>query len=572
MNAYRRLFIIALTLFAYTTPLGAVGPVDTLAVIPENAWAVITLNDLAGIDGKIVSLQKELGFKAVSPLLLAKAEVEIVEGLDESGTTALVVMPPNPQSGMAINLLLIIPTTEEMKLLAYINPRPLEKEPGYTRVTIKNEEAFVGSKNGFSIIGKDLETVKAVVGATKGIGGRVSSMQIDRFKANDITIYADIEALRKSPMFPMISMGLAGLVGPNNLATYKYLQIGAKLDVQGFTLETVYARAGDTDAAETLKTSKSLLCGLAEGDYVLVGGAANGPGDFSVRRSVETLISNPQLSTMYAIDKRGVLMQKLEPVLGGVVRGSFGLCNLPESADGFIGLVKVIEAKEDAREMVQAHRAVMELIKDDFFMDPQIKQMVKMLVYEENAENAEQVSIHHMRLDLKAELEDGEGGSPTKKQQIEWMASLKQLLGSEGILFRMAAVDQRNVLITLGGGREFFDRCMGAVRSGNAAIVAQPGYSQLQPRLSSSRAMEMYLDIDQLFGMIRRIQIAMNQRPLPEFPLAKVPMLISGRQIKPGVNEHIVFLPKENFEPIKAVIMSMTAKALSPGGGLPLEE
>ena len=64
-----------------------------LEQIPSDALAVVVINDLSDLSSKIEKVAKQINAPAAPPLLMLKTLTGIQEGLDESGSVALAILP-----------------------------------------------------------------------------------------------------------------------------------------------------------------------------------------------------------------------------------------------------------------------------------------------------------------------------------------------------------------------------------------------------------------------------------------------------------------------------------------------
>ena len=89
---------------------------DILKLVPESAWGFVVVNQPAAADAKLQALARQVQLPLPSPLTLLKQRFNVREGLDENGTMAMVVLPPEGDAP-APSELLLIPVSDYGKFL-----------------------------------------------------------------------------------------------------------------------------------------------------------------------------------------------------------------------------------------------------------------------------------------------------------------------------------------------------------------------------------------------------------------------------------------------------------------------
>jgi len=532
------------------------GTPEVLSVVPANAWAVLTLRDLAGLNTKITKEMARLELPPVNPFLLAKGSLEIVEGINEKGTAALAVMPPSPLTTTPLNLVLFVPTSDRDKLLAFVGPKPVED--GYQKVTLKGKETFVGTKGGYTVFGADLETVKSIVAAKSGIGSKFCEHQLRRFAVNDASLHVNVAQLSSEPSFimlaTMLSQATGGSIGA--LKDYKTWQLSLRLDPEGLALEVYSERTTAGPQKPIWGTKRELLAGLPGEPFVLAMGMSEGEGRGSARLVEKTL---DQVSKIGAIDpsRRKELEEAIGPLSEGVVQTGAVLSALTPGPDGLIGFAKVVETKGPAREMLDKLAPLLELLKSGVVIEPQAVATLNRLEYRRSAETLGNVLIDHLVVDL--------AGLEATDEEL-----LRKVVGEEGILIRIGAVDDKHTVATFGGGLARFEAVAETVRSGAAALRSHPGITKASSKMPAERSLEVYFALDRFATLVRDVLGVLDEpSPLPAMPGGDVPVSIVIYPVGAAGEQVDVFVPSGVICEIKTLAMDKMARAISPGAMLP---
>ena len=115
-----RPFLLLLVAFSLLpNPSPAAPPI--LNAVPEDAWVVVTLRDLGGLDAKLARLINPMMPIPIRPLMLVKGQLSIVQGIDETGTAAIALLPGVAGETEPTHVVMWVPTTDRAKLLAFLS-------------------------------------------------------------------------------------------------------------------------------------------------------------------------------------------------------------------------------------------------------------------------------------------------------------------------------------------------------------------------------------------------------------------------------------------------------------------
>jgi hypothetical protein len=480
---------------------------DVFAVIPADTLAAITIRDPAGLDAKLRDLGSELGFGSVSLFLLAKGQLQMVEGIDEQGTIAILLVPNVEAPDARHDMVLLIPTTDRAKLLAFLAPEPVEE--GYDKVRIKQQDTYVGTRGSFTVLTPKLETAKRVVAAKEGMASQLSAYQRKHLQVTDVSVLINVKALasgsgRADFKRLMTVLGLR----EKELGDYKFWQLFARMEPSGATVEVYTERikgaAQDSDDA----THEGLLAGLPDEDFVTAVGMAGGTLERRTVYTTEVLLDYLEASGGLDASRRGDLVEAVRKMSAQAVRASQMASLLPEGPDGLFGLVKLIETRDDPRRLINAIENFVAILKSGVIVDPVLAKAIERITYRRSAEQVNERPVDHLFMDITA-LKDVDEGL------------VKKAIGQDGVLVRIGAVDERHILVTIGGGLERFEALAAVVREGRSPLAGNAGVVRAAAKLPASRSVEAFVAVDRLAELVKRVARVMDM-DVPPITVAKL--------------------------------------------------
>ena len=122
---------------------------DVLKLVPDSASGLLVINHPAAVDAKLQALAGEMQLPVPSPLALLKGIYGIQEGIDENGTIALIVLPPEVEGGLPTPVLLI-PVTDYAKFLSSMKPEKATDE--VTKIEVRNVSACARQIGGYAAL------------------------------------------------------------------------------------------------------------------------------------------------------------------------------------------------------------------------------------------------------------------------------------------------------------------------------------------------------------------------------------------------------------------------------------
>ncbi|MCB9851003.1 MAG: hypothetical protein H6817_09915, partial [Phycisphaerales bacterium] len=522
--------MLACGLLVGNVPAARGADADILKAVPEGAWAVLIVRNLGELDQKLMGLSQQLNVPPMSVLTMAKATTGLMNGVNDNDAAAFVLMggPAVMQGQFDQAMALIVPTANYADLTA--NMAPEDAGEGVSKVMIAGQPSYIASFGKYAVAGASPMAVKAVVAAGEGagVGNGWTNYQRTRFAEDDVTLFLNLKAVFSDPMLSQMLQGMAAMSGgafnPAELQENEAVSIGLRVGKDGLRLG-VFARVteGSNSAkllASVSPTADSLLTGLpAEKYLVAVGlkGSEQAWGKYS--DAIGTLLKNPMYAAQTGIppeklaelsDKLGALVQKTRDL-------SFSISALPEGSDGIIGMTKVVSVSGGAAEVCSQ---VADLLSTMTAMAPdeESKKALGLLNYTADAETIAGVKVAHLTFPLDKAEDVAE----------EDYRNVQKVLGSEGILVRIAAIDDTHIAAALGGGSERFAKIIELAKSGAAPLDQDAGIKKAGAMLREQRTAEGYLAADTLLKTIRKIDEAVGESNSVPFEVPNVEMPIAG--------------------------------------------
>lgn len=165
MEMRRRGMLLAVALTGLLAARGAVAE-EVQSLIPADALGYAVIHDLAGTDEKIGDLGELAGAPVVKPLATLQALAGVKEGLNTSGTAAVVVLPPAEPDAAPASVLLL-PVTDYDAMLESLRPEKLDD--ALTKVSLPTGAFVVAKRKSYAIVAgmKDRPALERLLSASE---------------------------------------------------------------------------------------------------------------------------------------------------------------------------------------------------------------------------------------------------------------------------------------------------------------------------------------------------------------------------------------------------------------------
>ena len=539
------LSLIAFSLLSTRSPAAA-PPI--LNAVPEDAWVVVTLRDLGGLDAKLARLINPLMPMPIRPLLLLKAQLSMVEGIDESGTAAIALLPGVAGETEPTQVVMWVPTTDRTKLLAFLSPAPAEE--GFEKVELRGQESYAGTHGRFTVLAGDLPVVRRAVREGPGVASRFTAHQLARFEVNDVSIYLNLAAIRTAPVFGIISTGLSLLgIPPGDVERYRSVQVSLRFEAEGVAIE-VHSQTERAEENPPAQTDGSLLAELPAESFVLAVGMNIGGAGHDRSAPARLLLDGLDRRGMLDSARKADLEKALEKMYADVTGAALSVVAMPEGSDGLIGLTKVIHTKGRAQTLAASFEELISVLRSGVFVDPTVATAMQRITYTRNAETIAGTPVDHLSLDISG-------------IQVVDEAAIRKAIGTEGALVRMGVVDDHRLVATFGGGAERFAAAITALRSVEGSLAADPLIGR-SAAVKTKHHAEGYLAIDRALKLAADVTRAMDDPTVvPKMTPIDVPVSFLARRISPRETQIDVFVPTAVIVAVKQAAMEFVASKLS---------
>ncbi len=146
-----RMLIVVLLTFGTQWAVAPATPAaeDVLDLVPESASGLLVINRMAATDAKFQAASQRMQIPMPGPLAMLKRASAVSEGLDESGTIALVTLPPVGGESMPTPLL-FVPVSDYAKFIAQLHAEG--EVHGVSPITVRNMPSLVRHVDGYAVL------------------------------------------------------------------------------------------------------------------------------------------------------------------------------------------------------------------------------------------------------------------------------------------------------------------------------------------------------------------------------------------------------------------------------------
>jgi hypothetical protein len=170
------------------------------------------------------------------------------------------------------------------------------------------------------------------------------------------------------------------------------------------------------------------------------------------------------------------------------------------------------------------------------------------ITYQLGAALLEGVSIDEVHLDLAS------------VENAEHLQQMREIIGRDGLMLRIGAVDSSHVAVSFGGGRARLSRLIANTKLGKAPLNDDLRIRAVADRLPKHRFAEGYFVLDRIAAMVRNLSQAAGERPPipPALYTATAPVAF----VTTGDNTSIHF---DLYLPLEVLAALRSASSWQPG-------
>jgi hypothetical protein len=288
--------------------------------------------------------------------------------------------------------------------------------------------------------------------------------------------------------------------------------------------------------------SDSLLIGLPAENYILVTGQNITAEQINEGlRQLSRFWEIKELQEALGPENTKKLQMQFEEWYQMLRGGAFSFSALPAESNGLFGISAVFTVTDSKQWMSRLHDMVTH-IKTLQATHAETKDLVEALSYKTDAATIAGVSIAELRVDFKL-------FAAQSPQDIE---QAKKIIGAEGVVIRIAAVDDTRVALSFGGGESRLAQIITHIREGKAPLSDDPGVKRVAQYLPHTRFSEGYFAIDRLAALILNIAKVVGKES--DVPFSVSPMNTPLAFITSGEQSFVrfdLYLPMELLLAVK---------------------
>lgn len=352
-----------------------------LEQIPDDALAVVVINDLTDLSGKIEKLAKQVNAPAPPPLLMLKSLTGIQEGLDETGSVALAILPADGAPAAAV---LLAPVTDYAKFAAQL--QVADADADISEGLLAGQSVLVGKSDDYAAItSPDFRAaLQHVLDSEKDVSAQLEGIQ-EWLDDTDLCAAATPAGLKLALSQAVLGLeqAKAGFPADNEqaatvmktLEAYQaglgllekeatHLAIGLSIDDDGTVhlgSRMLFRKGGsiDTVAAKLTSPKNSLFTGLPAGPYAMAFAGTTPEAMFSklIKFSVDMMKMNPLYGNLDAAQS-----EKLSALMGESVKDMQSVSMVMgagKPGDSFYGnTVGLMKVKDSAAYLVQYKKMI----------------------------------------------------------------------------------------------------------------------------------------------------------------------------------------------------------------------
>jgi len=207
-----------------------------------------------------------------------------------------------------------------------------------------------------------------------------------------------------------------------------------------------------------------------------------------------------------------------------------------DGSNGYVGATIIVDTT-DAKRWMKLFLDMADLV-DELLKAPEIEEdfrrFADAISVRSEAETVDGVDFAHWKLDIQ-KMEDVE--------PEEWKKATK-VLGSDGLLVRVGAVNDNTVVLTFGGGETHVKDVIAKARAGKDTISVPSGVADVDKHLPHEKTAAAYFALDRLIRVLKDVATALGDEVnIPfEIPTVNAPIAIVGSS-KEGWVRGDVFIP-----------------------------
>ncbi len=568
---------------------------EAVDAVPRETIAMVCVPSLSGLEREFLAAAKRsaldgmLPAAARSPVAGLREEFQLGDGFDPDGAIIAGLLNASAFLELWQRGFVLIPAKNPTTLIEGMEGRSGSDE-GLWSVKVHGTPCYAAVRGKHVVVAQFEATAKAIAADPgRSLGDILSREDLQSLERQDVFAWVKLEEALKLvkpqiDMFTSMSLLAQAATGPAGMkqaeASKKQIDMllhglstyimGVAIEDQGLGLRfAVRARPGSELDQTTRRpqTREALLRGLPVEEYLIAAGSRASPE--MVKLEIETNL-RPLLAVGEAVRgvdkaKFGEFARLVEEWAGMGTALRLAVVGAPldgSPEDGFLGVVGYVEV-ESARRWIELFGQGVESAKAVFTpeavdADRGVKMVLSAVQWSSKTEEIEGATVARLVLDLsKPEwLRDAELGP------------VNVVFGADGPCVRVAMVDEKTVVVTMGRGRGLMEKAIASGRKTGSAIEENAGVKRTASALPPEREGVVYLAVDRIVNMIPRIARVFDESAVPELKLSAIETPIG---ITSSGGEHVtrvdIFVPDGVIVGVKDAALHARLEGGKQGAG-----
>jgi hypothetical protein len=504
---------------------------DVSKIVPQDAWGFIAAQSLDQIDAQAGKLKESLGLAFTTPITpMALGMLNLSEVVD-SGSPICAIMMNADKFGVDADgggktenaVVLVLPAKDPKALLERLAAEPVSD--GLSKCKLMDEEAYVATKGKFLILGPSKDCVTAVSKSKKSIADGLEDARGAAMSKCDLYVSIAIGSVvgaYKDRVMPIVMM-MTAAADPEGKSIKQMVKrfeeissfdLGLRIDDKGINLMMLAQPKEGSDLALLIGDEKnsddSFLKMLPKEKYLVAFGGNVVQSEHSEKfgggspiADIVKMSGGGEEHDAKAIETLDNAFKKLNKLMSSY---AISISSLPEGSEGMFGAA-IVARTTDAKEFVESVRKVYEAAWK-VSKNEDITKAKEGIVHTPDAESAAGGKVDTIKFDMKSLAELTKAGEDDVKK-------VEQIFGKD-FTIRFGAVDDKNFVLSFGGGKKRHESVCSAVKSSGDPLSSDTGIAELSSQLHKPRGSEAYFAIDNIAQTVKVIMKAMGEEE--EFP------------------------------------------------------
>ncbi len=541
----RNSLLVGLLLAGLTMPQSALAgdsAKKALSMIPADAVVFAYVPNIQAVDGDfqqmVTDLQMNMFLQPPQKYTIGGLLAEhfgIGEGLQADGPMVVAIMPFEVPAEIPTKIAIIIPADDPKKLLEAMGGTAMEG--GAWMVTLQGQPMQAAMGENRVALSMIPSVAESVAKCEKGMDQRLSADQSRTMDDQDLVIWVDAQKMVQTfrpqinSFMPLMFMGQPAEQAEAAKAQIdKFLDgaesmtVGLSLDKSGVGLRFAMTLQPDSELAKQSKvvtTKESLLTGLPADGYLVAAGQLVDPK--------QTEESVKALDAYFGMLKevKGIEAEDIEKIKSNVVslvvgiRGArVSVTGSPDSADGLFAVNAIIDTT-GSQDWLKRFATLIETVKGLGVEDEDFKKAMGFLTHEAKAEEINGVAIDRTKFDVF-------GLAKADEMDEEDIEKITKLLGKDALVFRSGALDEKTVVVCLGGSSHA-KNLMERAKSSDTSLDSDSGIKKVSRLQPQNRGTVVYIAVDHIVSFVKGVAKALGEEspPIPEMIIG-APLAVCG--------------------------------------------